>query len=318
MFRCMTFILLILFLSISFIYADTSLRLRGGDCDAQNTGAWPAFGCNMARTSRTAIAASMSGIKIQWTYNAGSTISGPAVEDHNQRIFFGTSSGYLYCLTATGKLVWRFRAQNPIGKSAVIDDYGKIYFGDTGGYLYSLFFDGNLQWRSQLSGRINYGPGYDGSSTIYVVTDQSGSRLYAHRVNEPSYKWYKYDSGTYAYCDVVVDAQARSYITNYSSKTYYCWDRNGTELWHKTMSWAYVWGLCLDEANSQMYSAAWNNSTNKHNIHAFNPANGDSLWTYETTNQPTVPVAIDSQGRIYFGDTSYYFYCVTKDGAQAY
>jgi len=53
-------------------------------------------------------------------------------------------------------------------------------------------------------------------------------------------------------------------------------------------------------------------------MQAFNPLNGNILWTYTASSAIEVVPAIDNLGRLYFGDTSGIFYVLNSDGTEAY
>ncbi|WP_298344253.1 PQQ-binding-like beta-propeller repeat protein [uncultured Algibacter sp.] len=53
-------------------------------------------------------------------------------------------------------------------------------------------------------------------------------------------------------------------------------------------------------------------------MQAFNPLNGNILWTYTASSAIEVVPAIDNLGRLYFGDTSGMFYVLNSDGTDAY
>ncbi|MFL1013348.1 outer membrane protein assembly factor BamB family protein [Flavisericum labens] len=53
-------------------------------------------------------------------------------------------------------------------------------------------------------------------------------------------------------------------------------------------------------------------------MQAFNPLNGNILWTYTASSAIEVVPAIDNLGRLYFGDTSGMFYVLNSDGTEAY
>lgn len=89
-----------------------------------------------------------------WDFNVGDidVLAEPVMTD--DRVFQGTSEGYLYALTLAGGdgglLAWKFRADGAVHTSVSLDK-GVVYFGSNGGSVYALSeSDGSLLWQTEI------------------------------------------------------------------------------------------------------------------------------------------------------------------------
>jgi outer membrane protein assembly factor BamB len=73
-------------------------------------------------------------------------LSSPAIDD--ERIYFGTGSGYIYALNAgNGEKIWEFKTENVVHSSPAIA-YGNVYIGSWDSYFYALEqTTGQLLWK---------------------------------------------------------------------------------------------------------------------------------------------------------------------------
>jgi outer membrane protein assembly factor BamB len=79
--------------------------------------------------------------EIRWTFlTLGRIMGGATVFD--DKLFFGSTDGYLYCLSIDGKLIWKFKTGSWIDTTPIVDDEGSILFGGGDGFFYKLKEDG--------------------------------------------------------------------------------------------------------------------------------------------------------------------------------
>ena len=105
--------------------------------------------------------------KILWTYiTGGAIISTPAIG--YGYIYFGSSDGYVYCLTNAGLLQWRYRTGAAVYASPAIGE--AVYISSEDQYVYALDpILGNRKWRTLLDTSPT-SPTLGNDGTLYVAT----------------------------------------------------------------------------------------------------------------------------------------------------
>lgn len=91
---------------------------------------------------------------INWKFVAGGQVNSIAVAYN--RIFFGCTDGYLYCLDKFVEYTpyWKFKTDGAILEDVAIAD-GKIYFGSFDNYVYCLnITNGDLVWKYKTEGPV--------------------------------------------------------------------------------------------------------------------------------------------------------------------
>ncbi|MFH1564087.1 MAG: PQQ-binding-like beta-propeller repeat protein [Nitrospirota bacterium] len=74
--------------------------------------------------------------KVKWVYSTNGVIqSSPAIA--NERVYFGSGDGNLYCLTTAGEFQWKFGTVGAIYSSPAVKD-GVVYVGSNDGYIYAI------------------------------------------------------------------------------------------------------------------------------------------------------------------------------------
>ncbi len=106
----------------------------------------------------------------RWNFTTQDGIMGTATVV-NERIYFGSLDGYLYCLDTNGNLQWKFETSGWIDTSPVVKDDGSILFGSGDGFLYKLNEDGNEIWKYNAGGSIESNPAMDLEGNIYFGTN---------------------------------------------------------------------------------------------------------------------------------------------------
>lgn len=94
---------------------------------------------------------------VLWEYEVGAEIySSPAIV--NERIYFGSSDGNIYCFGIDGTKLWEYNVGAEIYSSpAVVDN--KVYFGTMDNYIYCLNSEnGDFIWRFETNGYVISSP----------------------------------------------------------------------------------------------------------------------------------------------------------------
>jgi outer membrane protein assembly factor BamB len=230
------------------------------------------------------------------------------------RIYIGTSSGYMYCINATNGLkIWEYQIQTPgqIQTSPAVAN-GKVYFGTTNNYLYALdAITGLYSWRFTAGNSIYYSsPAVDGT-WIYFGCDDG--KLYA--LNDtgtlPSKKWDFQTSGQIRSTPLVADGKVffGSYYTDHSifavDKT------SGQLIWKFTVTGGYNLdnapafsdGLVFFTASNSKAYALYSNATSGLNYTENDPT--IQLWSQTLGSSPKEPAVADSKVFTSAGNTLY-------------
>ncbi len=121
-----------------------------------------------------------------WTFNLGDDM-GTQVVSYHGRVYFGTRSGYLYCLDKlSGKEVWRFKAGADIISTPHISAE-LIYFGSQDHHLYAIDVNsGAERWRFKAGHMINGGVSVNesfiyfgsGDNFLYALNKHNGQLIW--------------------------------------------------------------------------------------------------------------------------------------------
>ncbi len=127
-----------------------------------------------------------------WEHQSGSAWGGGVMVDN--RLYFGTASGHLYCLNALdGTFIWSTTLDKsgfPASPLAAIGPLGKsIIIGSSSGTVYSVSaFTGVTQWKYRAQGAVTATPRSSGDNVFFGAWDGS---LYALNLNDGSLAWRK-------------------------------------------------------------------------------------------------------------------------------
>ena len=147
-------------------------------------------------------------------------LSSPVIDsDH---IFFGTGSGYFYCLDAfSGKEEWKFKTDGIIHSSPAIA-FGNVYFGGWDTYMHALnAANGQEVWRFKTGidtdiynqTGITSSPMIDDSIVYFGCRD---SHMYAVNAIRGSLIWKKYNDGGWISVTPVVSGNKLLYASGSS------------------------------------------------------------------------------------------------------
>jgi outer membrane protein assembly factor BamB/predicted phosphodiesterase len=138
------------------------------------------------------LAISIKNGKQKWSYQTGGSIfSSPAVS--NDKLVFGSADGFVYCLSAEGKVVWRLKTGGPVLGSPAIDNE-VVYIGGSDHCFQAIEFKtGKPTWRSCiLEGPVVSTPLLYNSTVIFGAWDKN---LYALNKSDGKLNW-KWNNGS--------------------------------------------------------------------------------------------------------------------------
>ncbi|MFA6440181.1 MAG: PQQ-binding-like beta-propeller repeat protein, partial [Bacteriovoracaceae bacterium] len=133
-------------------------------------------------------------VSLYWKFKTdGAVRSTPAIV--NDMIVFGSSDGYVYCLSSAGKERWKFRVDSPVSSSPSIEN-GIVYYTSRLNTVYAVQLkNGTLLWKKRLGIPLPYEWGFDyyiGSPAVENGTMYVGSadgHLYALNSNNGTERW---------------------------------------------------------------------------------------------------------------------------------
>ena len=242
----------------------------------------------------------------RWIRQCGEQIrSSPAIGEDGT-VYIGSNDCYLYALDPnTGNVKWKYKTGDAVYSSPSIDGDGTIYVGSDDYYLYALTSEGDLEWRYQTAAPIRCSPAIDEDGTVYFESYQ-----YAFYALNPdgSLKWLY---GIWVSSTSVLN-------TNFSIDQSPVIGPDGT----------IYFGGGATALNPEDGSLKWNGEgTNEstpvigtdgtlyrlcHNLTAVAP-DGTEKWTFDTYKYGASSPALDSEGKLYFGDYYGYLYVLQID-----
>ena len=292
----------------------TTFNFSSSDKD-RDAESWTIFRGNNRLTGRVSYELKPP-LKMQWEYQADSSIkSSPVVS--NNKVFFGTGSGELIALdSSNGKKLWSFRSTSSIESPPLI--YGNdIFFSSMDGYIFSLNIQHRtLNWKfkaeKQIVGSANF---YINQEKKILVAGSYDNNLYAIDINTGKVIWnyqtdnyvngtptiYKdkvifggcdnhvhiisaltgkkvqsYDAGTYIACSIAVDKKI-AYFGNYNG-VFTALDINKGEV---------IWKYEDSDMGPFISSASVDDNvviagSRDNNLYCFDKFSGKVKWVFET------------------------------------
>ncbi len=160
-----------------------------------------------------------TGGALMWRYGfLGQVMSQPIIGE-DDRVYVGSSDGYLNALDKVGDLLWRHNAGVVVGSMA-LDEDGNIYVGSRNNALYSVTPAGVRRWSYAAGGYVDSSPAIGVNGTIFVGGDDN----YLHAVNaNGSLKW-KYATGNDVNVAPVVSDAGIVYAASLDGKLYAVYD----------------------------------------------------------------------------------------------
>ena len=135
----------------------------------------PKFRCDLFNQGLSSYGVTLSSsIKVSnvitnWASGPSGSISSSPCIGKDDKIYFGSADGYLYCLRTNGTLHWKISLGGVVSSSPAIDIHGNIYIGSSDNYLYSIKSNGSTNWRSKTGGIISASPTFNtNGDRVYI------------------------------------------------------------------------------------------------------------------------------------------------------
>ncbi|MFM9904765.1 MAG: PQQ-binding-like beta-propeller repeat protein [Pyrinomonadaceae bacterium] len=221
---------------------------------------------------------------VLWKFHAGGRISSsPAVASN--RIYFGSSDGYLYCLdSGTGNLQWKFKATAGISSSPALEN-DLVYFQSDDNHLFAVSTQtGKVKWHYQTGTSVPF----DGRCSDCATSEEGGWDFW---VSSP------------------VIALGGVYFGSGDSYVYALNAINGK------LNWKFKTGGRVRSSPAVFQKVVYVGSLDG-KMYAINADHGDMRWSFKTEGNKYYPIGeIQSSpavanGRVIFGSRDYNLYAL--------
>jgi eukaryotic-like serine/threonine-protein kinase len=222
--------------------------------------------------------------KLRWNYTTGGSIRSTATIFEN-KIFFTSGDGKLYCLDPAGKLIWSFAAR--FDKQYDFADYfqsspvisgNAIFFGSGDGYVYAVnLADGSLKWVFKAGDVVHATPAIDGiilyigsfDGFVYALSVDDGNLLWKFKTVGHRYFPKGEVQGSPVVANGLVIVGARDYnVYALDAAKGFC---------HWNQAFSKGWVLSNTFHDSVLYMAG----ADERMLSATNPADGSMIWKKE-------------------------------------
>lgn len=257
------------------------------------------------------------------------------------------------------KELWRFRAERAIVSEPAIDTSGNIYLGALDGYLYSLSAKGKLRWKRKLAKAIRSAPKLSKKGLIVGTSDEkvhllslkngqifwstslgpckkmpgfgmdriacqvdgalivdgpmvfiAADALYALKLRNGKSYWKTPIEG-HAFGPIAHDKDGHLIVSTMNRGVYAFERRGGKELWRFRFS--LHCGASPIIAKSMVYFGCDDGQ-----MRALSIKDGQSVWRFKTRGALRTRPRIDNEGYLYFGSNDYYFRSLSPQGELHY
>ncbi|HET6456663.1 MAG TPA: PQQ-binding-like beta-propeller repeat protein, partial [Armatimonadota bacterium] len=245
----------------------------------------------------------------KWHYNpGGTTLTSPAISPDGSRIYFGSSTNFLYSVDTGGNMVWRFPieyyASNTPSSPAVASD-GTIYVGSNFGTLHCIHPSGTENWRYETWSDIRSSPALNADGTIFFGAWNGG--LYALNP-DGTVKWW-YFAPASIYSSPAIDASGGIWIGVWDSCVY-------GNLNHSPPSTNPPSNLTITLTADDSVRLDWaDNSTDEYGFKIHRKQAGG---TYAIVGSVGAGVTTWSDSGLLEGETYYYQVSAFQEGGYAY
>ncbi len=150
---------------------------------------------------------------IIWSYQAYSSIrTQPVIFD--DKMFFGTDSGWMYCLDKnTSNLLWKYKTNGSILSTLVLYE-NNIFFGSHDSYVYSLdLTNGQLVWKFKTNSAVSAQPVVKNN---FLYIGSGDKKMYCINQKTGKMKWSFSTKGSIVSRPIAVDNKI----------VFGCWDKN--------------------------------------------------------------------------------------------
>ena len=237
---------------------------------------------------------------LKWTYAISKAVSASPTIGTDGTIYFASIDKNIYALNPDGTLKWTYPTSDYPRDSPAIGSDGTVYIGCEDKNLYALNSDGTLKWKYSTGGIIGGSPSIGADGTIYIGSWDN--KFYAISPDR-TLKW-SYTTGSQILGSPAIGADGTIYI---GSDKFYALNPDGTLKWNYTTS------------GGTKYSAIGADGTiylSGGSVIALN-TDGTLKWSYKTSSSTHGPLAIGSNGTLYFGAGDKRIYAIEDDFPEA-
>jgi titin len=252
---------------------------------------------------------------LAWSFQTSQGIrnSSCVLLPHEQRLFFGSTDGKLYCLNAvTGDCIWSYATLKPIVSSPILGEDNTIYVGSRDGYLYAITPEGGLKWRYYVGDSIESSPTVH-HGVIYVIS-KSGDVYAFYPTGEPKWRIKLKGKG---FSSPVVGFDGSIYIGVNGDEEYsaiYALTEWGKIKWKRHISYGIRASAGLGYDGSIYVGVK---DKNGDNLYAFSE-DGVLKWKYATSGWINHSIVVGPDGGIYVPSNepsgASKLYKINKDG----
>lgn len=226
-----------------------------------------------------------------WTFTREGSLadSSPILDEQRGQLYIGSGSGNLYAIDAeTGEQSWVYETETGSAITATpVLNSGDVYVGTNDGTLLRVDANsGNKKKQAQLDAGI-YGQPLVHKRRVYVLTETGTIHArYAQSFNED----WKRETGGDGVRSAPIGVEGAIYIA--TDAVYKLRSRSGDIEWQRRYGG--------HAGSTPMYDSRLYVGDADGTLHAFDPENGDTLWTYDA-GAPVTSTPVRETGRVLVG-----------------
>ena len=244
---------------------------------------------------------------ILWKFQTGQEVNTtPGVED---KIYFGSRDGNVYCLSLEGKELWRFRTGDNVSSSPVIHN-GKLFVASFDKNLYCLDSrTGKEIWRFKTGAEIeNDYPFAIQDDMIFVASFDNN--MYAINTETGKEIW-RFRTGQYGNCSAPTLFRGILYYGSRDGILFAIDAKSGSEIWRfRTGKEIIDKGPYV--TNDRVYLGAGD-----FNVYCIDRLSGSEIWRYKTDGGIFTGI-VENNGVLYFGSWDCHLYGLDLDGKEVF
>lgn len=233
---------------------------------------------------------------MQWSFDAGATLSGSVAGAPDATAYFATSDSTLQAVSSTGAAKWHTLASGD--SVAVSADGSLVYYRGPDGKLKALSPDGKYQWGSDMV--LSQGPLAVSGSTVFAVS-RDGQLI---AITSPGMVLWQVPIGGAASQAValadggVIAAISRGAVVAVSAE--------GAVRWSFTPDGGFAGTLAVQDGVVYVGSESGT-------VYALDASSGAESWHYDSGTPIVAGPVVDGKGTIFFASGS--LYALGPDGA---
>jgi len=195
---------------------------------------WPMEGCNAQHTHRSIYDTSLNPGGIKWVFEDGVGFSAGPIIGPDDTVYLGSEGSYFYAINADGSQKWVYRTAGVVMTCAGLDSAGNICFGTLSGVVQSLDASGLPRWSISTGASIYSGMTVGSTDMIYFGTSHSTMPDYLYAVYPNGTVKWQYTLGKEdRYSTPALGPDGTIYVGCVNSKLYAI-APNGTQVWNYT------------------------------------------------------------------------------------